>query len=138
MSVNLHVHETLRCVLANQAQMPFDSFGWKNVVLGQHLIGHKVGYHAIHVVFYDLLRVLSQTSQVDIELFGVSSQDSIHAFLIQAVRSHCAKQYHAHYTVPLLLNWHFAPVNDQCKQCVGLAQSEGGAETFFRTLVSGL
>jgi hypothetical protein len=35
-------------------------------------------FNAIHVVFYDLLRVLSQTSQVGMELFGVLFQESIH------------------------------------------------------------
>ena len=60
MSINLHVHETLSCMFASQSQMLFDRFGWKNVVLGQNLIGQKVSCNAIHVVFYDLLRVLSQ------------------------------------------------------------------------------
>jgi hypothetical protein len=61
MSINLHVHEALSCMFASQSQMLFDRFGWKNVVLGQNRICQKVAGNAIHVVFYDLLRVLSQT-----------------------------------------------------------------------------
>jgi hypothetical protein len=44
-------------MIASQSQMLLDRFGWKNVVLGQNLIGQKVACKAIHVVFYDLLRV---------------------------------------------------------------------------------
>ena len=68
MNTNLHVHETLRCVVASQAQMLSDSGGWKYVVLGQHLIGHKVGDSAIQSIFYVLLPVLSQTAQESILL----------------------------------------------------------------------
>ena len=35
MNINLHVHETLRCVVTSQAQLLSDSGGWKYVVLGQ-------------------------------------------------------------------------------------------------------
>ena len=80
MNTNLHVHETLRCVVASQAQMLSHSGGWKYVVLGQHLIGHKVGGSAIQLVFYVLLRVLSQTHQESILLFGVCLQDGIQGF----------------------------------------------------------
>jgi hypothetical protein len=113
MSINLHVHETLSCMFASQSQMLFDKLGWKNVVLGQNLIGQKVAGNAIHVVFNDLLRVLSKTSQVGMELFGVRCQESIHAYFAQAVRTCSAKQYHPHYTVSLLLNWHFGTINNQ-------------------------
>ena len=60
-------------------------------------------------------------------------------FMLSLLKQYGATvQYHPPLTVPLLLNWHFATVNDQGEQCVGLAQIEGCAETFFRTLVSGL
>ncbi len=75
-------------MFASQAQILPDRFGWKNVVLGQNLVGQKVAGNAIQVVFYDLLRVLSQTTQVGMKLFGVRFQDSIHAFFAQAVRTH--------------------------------------------------
>ena len=87
MSINLHVHEALSCMFASQSQMLFDRFGWKNVVFGQNLVGQKVAGNAIHVVFYDLLLVLSQTTQVGMELFGVRCQESIHAYFAQAVRT---------------------------------------------------
>ncbi len=46
-------------MIANQAQMLFDSVRWKYVVLDQHFIGHKVGNSAKKSVFYALLAVLS-------------------------------------------------------------------------------
>ena len=50
MNKNLQVHDARRCVVASQAQMLSDSSGWKYVVLGQHLIGHKVGDSAMHIL----------------------------------------------------------------------------------------
>jgi hypothetical protein len=47
------------------------------------------------------------------------------------------KHYHLRYTVPLLLDGHFATVKDQGYQGVALAQIEGGVERFLRTRVSG-
>jgi hypothetical protein len=49
-------------------------------------------------------------------------QDDIQGFFAQAVWSHCAKHSHPRYTVPLLLNGHFATVKDQGNQFVALAQ----------------
>jgi hypothetical protein len=115
-NINLHVHETLRCVIASQAQMLFDSVRWKYVVLGQHLIGHKVVGSAKQVVFYVLLAVFSQTSQMSILLIWIRLQDDIQGLFAQAVRSHCAKHCHLHYTVPLLLDGNFATVKDQGNQ----------------------
>ena len=137
MNINLHVQETLRCVVTSQAQMLSDSGGWKYVVLGQHLIGHKVGDSAIQLVFYVLLRVLSQTHQESILLFRVCLQDGIQGFVIQAVRSHCAQHYYPHYTVSLLLDRDFVTAKDQGYETIALAQIHGGAEKFGSTLVSG-
>ena len=138
MNTNLHVHETLRCVVASQAQMLSDSIGWKYVVLGQHLIGHKVGDSAIQCIFYVLLRVLSQAAQESILLFRVCLQDGIHGFVVQAVRCHCAKHYHPRWTVSHLLDGDFVSANDQGYQSKALAQSQRGVEKFGSTLVSGL
>ena len=138
MDKNLHVHETLRCVVASQAQMLSDSSGWKYVVLGQHLIGHKVGDSAIQCIFYVLLRVLSQTAQESILLFGVCLQDGIQACVLQAVRCHCAKHYHPRWTVSHLLDGDFVTANDQGYQRKALAQIQRGVEKFGSTLVSGL
>jgi hypothetical protein len=71
-----------------------------------------------------------------VELFGVRCQDDIQAFHSQAADGRT--ESHAHCTVPMLLNGHFQTVNDQGEQCVDLAQTEAGAETFQHTLVSGL
>ena len=138
MNINLHVHETLRCVVASQAQMLSDSGGWKYVVLGQHLIGHKVGDSAIQSIFYVLLPVLSQTAQESILLIGVCLQDGIQAFVVQAERSHCAKHYYPRWTVSHLLDGDFVTAKDQGYQRIALAQIQGGAEKFGSTLVSGL
>ena len=138
MNKNLHVHETLRCVDASQAQMLFDSVGWKYVVLGQHLIGHKVGDSAIQCIFYVLLRVFSQTGQESILLIGVCLQDGIQGFVVQAVRRHCAKHYYPRWTVSHLLDGDFVTANDQGYERKAPAQIQGGVEKFGSTLVSGL
>ena len=138
MNTNLHVHETLRGVVASQAHMLSDSIRWKYVVLGQHLIGHIVGDSAIQCIFYVLLRVLSQAAQESILLFGVCLQDGIQSFVVQAVRCHCAKHYHPRWTVSHFLDGDFVTANDQGYQRIAPAQIERGVEKFGSTLVSGL
>ncbi len=112
-SINLHVHETLWCVIASQTQVLSDRSWWKYVVSCQHLFAHIVAYCAKQLVFYELLCVLCQTSQMSFLPIGISVQDDIQGFFAQAIRSHCAKHCHPRYTVPLLPNGDFATVKDQ-------------------------
>ena len=69
---------------------------------------------------------------------GSAFKMGIQAFVVQAVRCHCAKHYYPCWKVSHLLDGDFVTAKDQGYQRIALAQIQGGAEKFGSTLVSGL